>query len=214
MFHQPLLNSLRNAQKHDTPWEYFTFGQCLNEAQIEEIRGADIERSGVLHDGTRSGYKDGVEKQNHSLREYITIHNRSKYPNLVNFIREMQGLPVRKEFAKLVGNKDNFANSYVRVEILNDTKGFYLKPHCDIPEKLISSLIYVNQTGENISLGTDLYDENLKLVDTVPFWHNYGYVFHGPNKWHGMEEGKEIQVERRGIQLNYVTFKTDWKVYE
>ena len=27
-----------------------------------------------------------------------------------------------------------------------------------------------------------------------------------------MEEGKEIQVERRGIQLNYVTFKTDWKV--
>ena len=101
MFHQPLLNSLRNAQKHDTPWEYFTFGQCLNEAQIEEIRGADIEKSGVLHDGTRSGYKDGVEKQNHSLREYITIHNRSKYPNLVNFIREMQGLPVRKEFAFL-----------------------------------------------------------------------------------------------------------------
>ena len=126
----------------------------------------------------------------------------------------MQGLPVRKEFAKLVGNKDNFANSYVRVEILNDTKGFYLKPHCDIPEKLISSLIYVNQTAENVSLGTDLYDENLKLVKTIPFWHNYGYVFHGPNKWHGMEEGKEIQVERRGIQLNYVTFKTDWKVYE
>ena len=29
-----------------------------------------------------------------------------------------------------------------------------------------------------------------------------------------MEEGKEVQVERRGIQLNYVTFKTDWKVYE
>jgi len=29
-----------------------------------------------------------------------------------------------------------------------------------------------------------------------------------------MAEGKEIQVERRGIQLNYVTFKTDWRVNE
>ena len=76
------------------------------------------------------------------------------------------------------------------------------------------NLIYVNQTGENVSLGTDLYDENLELKHTVPFWHNYGYIFHGPNKWHGMEEGKEIQVERRGIQLNYVTFQTDWPVHE
>ena len=37
-------------------------------------------------------------------------------------------------------------------------------------------------------------------------------IFHGANKWHGMEEGKQIQVERRGIQLNYVTFETDWRV--
>ena len=67
-------------------------------------------------------------------------------------------------------------------------------------------------TGENINLGTDLYNEKLELVKTVPFWHNYGYVFTGPKKWHGMEEGKQIQIERRGIQLNYVTFKTDWRV--
>ena len=214
MYHQPLLNSLRDAVKHDTPWEYATFGKCLNEEQVKEIRTASINNTGVLHDGTRSGYKDGVEKQNHKLREYITNENRGKYPALVSFIREMQSHPVRKEFAKLVGNKDNFANSYVRLEILNDNQGFYLKPHCDIPEKLISSLIYVNQTGENVSLGTDLYDEKLELKHTVPFWHNYGYVFPGPNKWHGMEEGKQINVERRGIQLNYVTFKTDWKVYE
>ena len=214
MFYQPLLNSLRNAETHHEPWEYHTFGQVLNEAQIDEIRNAEVIKDGVLFDGTRSGYKDGVGKQNDKIREYVTIENRHKYPNLFNFIKEMQSLPVRKEFARLVGNKDNFKNAYVRLEILNDTQGFYLKPHCDIPEKLISSLIYVNQTGENVSLGTDLYNEKLELKKTVPFWHNYGYVFHGPNKWHGMEEGKQINVERRGIQLNYVTFKTDWKVYE
>ena len=33
----------------------------------------------------------------------------------------------------------------------------------------------------------------------------------GPNTWHGMEK-KEIIKERRCLQVNYVTFKTDWKV--
>jgi len=209
-----LYESLSKAKKNDMPWEHFTFGQVLTQAQVAEIRGATIERSGVLHDGTRSGYKDGEAKQNHKLREYITNDNRTKYPELLKLIRELQSKPIREMIAKMVGNENNFDNSYVRLEVLNDTEGFWLKPHCDIPEKLISSLIYVNETGENVSLGTDLYNEDLELKHTVPFWHNFGYIFHGPNKWHGMEEGKQIQVERRGIQLNYVTFKTDWKVYE
>ena len=208
-----LFESLSKATRHDNPWEYYTFGQSLSPQQIDEIKNADINRDGVLHDGTRSGYKEGVEKQNHKLREYITKENADKYPALTEFIEELQSKPIREIIAKMVGNKEEFKGSYVRLEVLNDTKGFYLKPHCDIPEKLISSLIYINQTGENVNLGTDLYNEDLALIDTVPFWHNYGYIFHGPNKWHGMEEGKEIQIERRGIQLNYVTFKTDWPVH-
>ena len=208
-----LFESLSKATRHDNPWEYYTFGQSLSPQQIDEIKNADINREGVLHDGTRSGYKEGVEKQNHKLREYITKENADKYPALTEFIEELQSKPIREIIAKMVGNKEEFKGSYVRLEVLNDTKGFYLKPHCDIPEKLISSLIYINQTGENVNLGTDLYNEDLILIDTVPFWHNYGYIFHGPNKWHGMEEGKEIQIERRGIQLNYVTFKTDWPVH-
>ena len=209
-----LLDSLQRCKYDDNPWDHFIIQDVLTDKQIDEIRNATVTRDGVLHDGTRSGYKKGVEKQNHKLREYITVDNRSKYPELVSFIRELQSKPIRELIAKMVGNKDMFKNSYVRLEVLNDTEGFWLQPHCDIPEKLISSLIYVNQTGENVNLGTDLYNKDLELIETVPFWHNYGYIFHGPDKWHGMEKGKEIQVERRGIQLNYVTFKTDWKVYE
>ena len=48
--------------------------------------------------------------------------------------------------------------------------------------------------------------------DTVKFQDNYGYYFSsGPNSWHGMEK-KEIKKERRCIQVNYVTFPTDWQV--
>ena len=206
--------SLINAKRNDSPWEHYTFGQVLTEAQVKEIREAQIDKRGVLHDGTRSGYRDGVAKQNHQFREYITKENCHKYPELTDIIKELQDKEIRKIIADMVGNTNNFEDAYIRVEVLNDIEGFYLKPHCDIPEKLISSLIYVNETGENISLGTDLYNEDLEVVKTVPFWHNYGYMFHGPNKWHGMSEGKEIQVERRGIQLNYVTFETDWRANE
>ena len=46
----------------------------------------------------------------------------------------------------------------------------------------------------------------------MPYRNNYGYFFtSGPNTWHGMEK-KEIKKERRCIQVNYVSFKTDWKV--
>jgi|TARA_B100001094_G_C17819609_1_gene617818 hypothetical protein len=214
MSYTKLFESLSKSKYDDSPWVHHTFGQALTEAQVDEIRSAKIERSGVLHDGTRSGYKEGVEKQNHQLREYITRDNYNKYPELKKLIDELRSIPIRKMIAKMVGNENNFAGSFVRLEVLNDTEGFWLKPHIDIPEKLISSLIYVNKTGENISLGTDLYNEKKEFVKTIPFWHNYGYIFNGPNAWHGMSEGKEIQVERRGIQLNYVTFQTDWPVYE
>ena len=54
--------------------------------------------------------------------------------------------------------------------------------------------------------------KDLKKVKTVPYKHNYGYFFtSGPDTWHGMEK-KKILKERRCIQVNYVTFPTDWKV--
>ena len=77
---------------------------------------------------------------------------------------------------------------------------------------LLSSLIFINPFKESENLGTDFYDEKLKKVKTVPYKDNYGYFFSsGPNTWHGMEK-KEIKKERRCIQINYVSFETDWKV--
>jgi len=208
------LSSIENSVRDNVPWEYHLIANALTDKQIDEIKNAEINRDGVLHDGTRSGYKEGVEKQNHQLREYVTRDNYYKYPQLKKLIDEMRTVRVRECIAQMVGNKNSFQGSFVRLEILRDTKSFWLKPHCDIPEKLISSLIYINDTDEYKSLGTDLYDEDLNHVRTIPFLHNLGYIFSGPDKWHGVEPNKIIKVDRRGIQLNYVTFQTDWPVYE
>jgi len=78
---------------------------------------------------------------------------------------------------------------------------------------LMSCLLFANPDNyESEELGTDFYDKNLKLVKTVPYKNNYGYVFtSGPDTWHGLEK-KEIKRDRRCLQVNYVTFETDWKV--
>ena len=73
-------------------------------------------------------------------------------------------------------------------------------------------MLFVNKHQESEELGTDFYNADLKKVKTLPFRDNYGYFFSsGPNTWHGMEK-KEIKKERRCLQVNYVTFETDWKV--
>ena len=115
-----------------------------------------------------------------------------------------------ENISKLI-DKD-LSKSFVRVEVICDRAGFWLKPHCDIKEKLMSCLLFVNKHNESEELGTDFYDINLNKVKTLPYRDNYGYFFSsGPNTWHGMEK-KEIVKERRCLQVNYVSFQTDWKV--
>ncbi len=206
-----LLKSIENAEIQTFPWEHFFYYNPLDEDQITEINNAEPPKNIQIFDGTRAG-NNGIDlDRNQPSQLYVTKENSDQFPALTRFIKDMMSEDIRKAFAKLIGSKDNLEDSYIRLEIIHDTKGFWLEPHCDIPEKLISSLVYINETEEDLNLGTDLYDEKINLVRTVPFQHNLGYLFSGPNKWHGMERGKRIKFVRRGLQINYVTFKTDWK---
>ena len=106
----------------------------------------------------------------------------------------------------------DLSNSYVRLEVIGDKKGFWLKPHKDIPEKLMTMMIWANPYKESEKIGTDLYNNELEIVKTVKYVHNTGYFFSSEqDTWHGLEL-KEIKKERRCIQVNYVSFKTDWPV--
>ena len=141
------------------------------------------------------------------------FYNKRKYKQLstpTKFRKELQSKETTNSVSILTGK--DLSNSFVRVEVICDRQGFWLKPHCDIKEKLMSCLLFVNKHNESEDLGTDFYDNNLKKVKTLPYKDNYGYFFtSGPNTWHGMEK-KEIKKERRCLQVNYVSFKTDWKV--
>ena len=216
------LNSVENkSKKYESPFVHWELNEPLTDGQISEIVNADIdnpEEYNLNYDGTRAidggegKFREGISDGGKALkfRCFITKENSNKFPNLVNFIKELQNKNTHEKVSSLIGK--DLSNAYVRVEIICDRKGFWLKPHCDIKEKLLSCLLFVNKYNESEDLGTDFYDNNLTKVKTTPYRDNYGYIFSsGPNTWHGMEK-KEIVKERRCLQVNYVSFKTDWKV--
>ena len=216
------LNSvLKNSKKFEDPFTHWELNKPLTDKQIQEIVNADIANPAehsLNYDGTRAidggegKFREGISDGGKALkfRCFITKENSNDFPALTNLIKELQNKQTCEKISNLIGK--DLSNSYVRLEVICDRKGFWLKPHCDIKEKLMSCLLFVNKHNESEDLGTDFYDSNLNLVKTLPYKDNYGYFFSsGPNTWHGMEK-KHIKKERRCLQVNYVTFKTDWKV--
>ena len=214
------LNSLKNqSSKLNDPLVHWEFNNPLTEEMIDEIYNTQIDdpaRYEINYDGTRAidggdgHFRKGISDGGKALkfRCFLEKHNRQEFPKLFNLVQELQSKKTHEYIGSLIGK--DLSKSYVRLEVICDRKGFWLKPHCDIKEKLLSCLLFVNRFGESEDLGTDFYNSNLELVKTVPYKNNYGYFFSSDkNSWHGMEK-KEIQKDRRCIQINYVTFKTDW----
>ena len=219
------LNSLKNKLKHyDYPFSHWELSEPLTEESIKEICKTeiiDLSKIDINYDGTRAvdggegKFREGISSGGKAIkfRCFINKDNSKNFPHLTNLIEELRSKNTYGYIGEII--KKDLSNSYVRLEVICDRQGFWLKPHCDIKEKLVSCLLFANPFNESEDLGTDLYeikDKKLKRVKTVPYKNNYGYFFtSGSNSWHGMEK-KEIKKERRCLQVNYVSFKTDWKV--
>jgi len=201
--------NLENLTHADFPFNHWVFSNCLEEGALDEISYSNIPSGDRMYDGTRAADHTG-QGVDGKLRLFITKHNCQNFPYLTKLIQSLQNKEMVNKISKII-DKD-LSNSYVRLEVIGDKKGFWLKPHKDISEKLMTMMVWANPYNEASNLGTDLYDKNFKLVKTIKYVHNSGYFFSsGDDTWHGLEL-KEIQKERRCIQINYVTFNTDWPV--
>ncbi len=201
--------NIDNVSFSEFPFKHWELSECLDSNALNEISYSNIPEGNRAYDGTRAADHTG-QGLDGKLRLFIDSGNYKSYPYLSNVINELQQKDTYEKIGNLI-NKD-LSKSFVRLEIIGDKKGFWLKPHKDIPEKLMTMMIWANPYKESENLGTDLYDENFKLVKTIKYTHNKGYFFSsGEDTWHGLEL-KEIKKERRCIQINYVSFKTDWPV--
>lgn len=201
--------NLKNLINSTYPFKHWEISDCLNNKALNEISYSNIPNGQRAFDGTRAADHTGGGVDG-KLRLFIENNNSHDYPNLKNVINELQKKKVYEKIGNLI-DKD-LSNSFVRLEIIGDKKGFWLKPHKDIAEKLMTMMIWANPYEESENLGTDLYDNDFKLVKTIKYVHNKGYFFSsGQDTWHGLEL-KKIKKERRCIQINYVSFNTDWPV--
>ena len=201
--------NLNNTKEFDIPFKHWEISNCLNDKSLNEICLASIPKGDRSYDGTRAADHSGKGVDG-KLRLFVSKENKDSFPYLTKIINDLQN----KEFYNKISDiiEKDLSNSYVRLEIIADKKGFWLKPHKDIPEKLVTMMIWANPYKESEELGTDLYDKDFQIVKTVKYKHNSGYFFSsGNDTWHGLEL-KKIKKERRCIQINYVSFETDWPV--
>ena len=201
--------NLDNIQYFDYPFKHWEINKCLDDLTINEINNASLPKGSRSYDGTRAADHTGGGIDG-KLRLFIDKKNCDYFPNLTKLIKLLQSNNYVKKISSIL-DKD-LSTSFVRLEIIGDKKGFWLKPHKDIKEKLMTMMVWANPYNENENLGTDLYDNNFEVVKTVKYKDNSGYFFSsGEDTWHGLEL-KEIIKERRCIQINYVSFETDWPV--
>ena len=200
--------NLDNTLECSYPFKHWELSECLDNETLNEISFAQILDGEREYDGTRAADHTGKGVDG-KLRLFVDKNNCQNFPNLTKLINKFQGSLASK--ISLLLHKD-LSKSFVRLEIIGDKKGFWLKPHKDIPEKLMTMMIWANPNNEHENLGTDLYNEKFELVKTIKYHHNTGYFFSsGNDTWHGLEM-KEIKKERRCIQINYISFETDWPV--
>ena len=150
-----LFKSLETRTKlFRNPFKHFEINQPLTQSAIDEICNAEIadpRKQNLNYDGTRAldggegafreGIKDGGKAK--KLRCYVTKENSNQFPNLMKFIDELRSPQVYKKIGSLIGR--DLSNAYVRLEVICDREGFWLKPHCDIKEKLMLSLIHISE---------------------------------------------------------------------
>ena len=203
------LNSIKSAKFFTYPFHHWEIKDPLTNKMLTELSDAGVSSEPRAFDGTRAADEGGGGLDS-NYRVFIKRNNYNNFPELSKLIEELRSSQCASFISALL--KKDFKDVYVRIEVISDKPGFWLRPHTDIKEKLMSCLIFSSPNGESEDLGTDFYDERLKLVKTVKYRENYGYIFtQGKNTWHGLEK-KKIINERRCLQVNYVTFETDWKV--
>jgi hypothetical protein len=152
----------------------------------------------------KSKYDVGRRDYDNASRCYFDATNRAAFPVCDEVAKVFQSPVIIKGFEMLCGK--TLDGAYLRIEYAQDTDGFWLEPHKDIREKLVSLLIYLSKEPTAADLGTDIYNEQGRhWVKRVPFRSNHALLFFpGDTTWHGFERRPFIGV-RRTLIINYVT---------
>jgi len=194
---------LLNLQKHLEPYlHYETDGGSLPSDFARELSVVVLDEAPATssYTGTRADYKDSrvFIKKDGNFSEKILAE-----------IKYLDSQDFKQKLTDLFGV--NHMKTRLRVELVEDSNGFFQIPHLDVPQKKITWLTYLGSSDKvGDDAGTDIFDSEKKFVKSAKFEFNNGLIFFpGVDTWHGFSEGKEIKSKRRVLIINYVS--SDWR---
>ncbi len=149
----------------------------------------------------------GKRETHNSSRLFFGVEARRKFAACDALANALQSEAVVSRLEHLCDI--DLSEAFLRVEYCLDTDGFWLEPHTDIGVKLFTMLIYLSNEPGSEGWGTDILDQQLKLVATTPYRRNAGLIFiPAADTWHGFHR-RPIDGVRRSLIVNYV--KPEWR---
>jgi hypothetical protein len=198
-----MLRSIDTSKRTEKPYRHWFLSHCLPDDVLDVILALPFEAPPL--DGV-----SGKRELHNNTRKYFDAENMGRFAVCKAFNDAFQSKTVTDRIEKYFGT--NLEGSYLRVELAQDTDGFWLEPHTDLGVKLFTMLLYTSKDSSHAGLGTDIYDADKKHVGRSPFESNAALVFIPSNiTYHGFEPRK-IDGVRKSVIVNYVT--NEWRARE
>jgi hypothetical protein len=191
------------AQHSERPYPHWLLRHCLPEEAVDWLLALPFPAPDL-------GGASGKRELHNATRKYFDVENCARFPVCEGFARAFQDERVTSLIARHFGAR--LAGSYLRVELAQDTDGFWLEPHTDLGVKTFTMLLYLSREPQHAGLGTDIYDGDKRHVGRSPFEPGAAMVFVPSGiTFHGFER-RPIEGVRKSVIVNYVT--ADWRARE
>jgi len=198
-----LLKSIDSSRANVTPYKHWFLEHCLPEDVLDTILALPFEAPPL--EGV-----SGKRELHNATRTYFDAENMECFPVCRAFNEAFQSSTATDRIEHYFGI--DLEGSYLRVELAQDTNGFWLEPHTDLGVKLFTMLLYISKDPTHTDLGTDIYDAHKSHAGRSPFHPNGALVFVPSDiTYHGFEPRK-INGVRKSVIINYVT--NDWRARE
>ncbi len=192
--------NLRKFASNHEPFKHWLFDGVLSEETIDELLKLPLPVPKIeKHTGKR-------ESQNQT-RVFLNKECCNKYSVVKNVANVFNHPSIISKLSNICGR--DLTKGKLRIEYTLDTGDFWLEPHLDIKEKLVTFLIYLSKDPGSSEWGTTIYNRDLSFHSKAPYKSNMGLMFMaGEDTWHGVPK-QNIQGIRKNLIINFVT--KDWK---
>ncbi len=182
------------------PFKHWLYNSVLLDETIDELLKLELPQTKIeSHKGKREIYNES--------RIFFNKENCDKYPVIRNIVNIFNNPDIISQLGNIC--ERDLRQGKLRIEYTQDSGDFWLEPHLDIKEKLLTFLVYLSKDPSSSGWGTTIYNKDLSFHSKAPYKSNLGLMFMaGKDTWHGVPK-QNIQGIRKNIIINYVT--SDWR---